>query len=84
MRVYRAVANVGEFPWLICPHCQSTNIVADGEYVCRDCGTVLGPVPMPPVLKQTPVPVKHEPTSPRHVAARYRPVIALEGGQKER
>ena len=33
---------------LQCPYCQSTNVVvADGEYVCRDCGTVLGPVVAP-------------------------------------
>ncbi|ABP51678.1 MULTISPECIES: TFIIB-type zinc ribbon-containing protein [Pyrobaculum] len=43
---------------MICPYCKSTNItLADGEYVCRDCGTVLGPEMLPPRLRQVPVPV---------------------------
>lgn len=85
------VAAVGELPRLICPHCQSSNVTAVGEYICRDCGTVIGPVPMPPMLRQTPVPAKHRPTSLRHVpaplryaAARYRKyVMALEGEYKK-
>ncbi|AAL63960.1 TFIIB-type zinc ribbon-containing protein [Pyrobaculum aerophilum] len=45
-----------------CPYCQSMNItLADGEYVCRDCGTVLGPEVVPPRPRQVlPVPVRHK------------------------
>ena len=31
-------------------------MVAVGEYVCRECGTVVGPVFMPPLLKEAPRP----------------------------
>ena len=44
------------FPWPSCPHCQSANVAADGEYVCRECGAALGPVFMPPLLKEAPRP----------------------------
>ncbi|ABP51202.1 transcription initiation factor TFIIIB [Pyrobaculum arsenaticum] len=44
------------FPWPSCPHCQSANAAADGEYVCRECGTVIGPVLVPPVTKEAPRP----------------------------
>ncbi|MEM4754821.1 transcription initiation factor IIB family protein [Pyrobaculum sp.] len=47
---------MGAFPWPRCPYCQSANVVAVGEYVCRDCGTVIGPVFMPPLLKEEPQP----------------------------
>ena len=47
----RAVV-VGE--WLKCPYCRSTDIVVDGEYVCRECGTVLGPVYLPPIVELAP------------------------------
>ena len=47
----RAVV-VGE--WLKCPYCHSTNIVVDGEYVCRECGAVLGPVFLPPIVELAP------------------------------
>ena len=59
----------GVFIWPRCPYCQSTNVVAVGEYVCRDCGTVIGPVLVPP----------RQPPSPplRHAAARYRLIMAL-------
>ena len=71
--ITRVVA-VGELPRLICPYCQSTNVAAGGKYVCRDCGTVLGPVLMPP--RQPP------PTPLRHAAARYRLIMALEREDK--
>ena len=48
------------FTWPRCPHCRSANIAANGEYVCRDCGTALGPVLLPPVQEKTP------PTPPRY------------------
>ncbi|AFA38613.1 Transcription initiation factor TFIIIB, Brf1 subunit/Transcription initiation factor TFIIB [Pyrobaculum oguniense TE7] len=51
----RGVARAA-FPSLRCPYCHSANVAADGEYVCRDCGTVIGPVFMPPVLKEAPRP----------------------------
>ncbi|AFA38846.1 hypothetical protein Pogu_0819 [Pyrobaculum oguniense TE7] len=42
------------------PHCHSANVVAVGEYVCRDCGTVIGPVLMPPATKEaSPPPPKY-------------------------
>lgn len=44
------------FPWPSCPHCQSANVAAVGEYVCRDCGTVIGPVLAPPATKEVPPP----------------------------
>ena len=66
--VTRVVA-VGELPRLTCPHCRSANVAAVGEYVCRDCGTALGPVLMPP--RQPP------PTPLRHAPARYRLITAL-------
>ena len=47
---------MGVFPSLRCPYCQSANVAADGEYVCRDCGTVIGPVLAPPLLKEAPPP----------------------------
>ena len=50
------VAAVGELPRLTCPHCRSANVAAVGEYVCRDCGTVLSPVLLPPVPEKTPPP----------------------------
>ena len=59
----------GVFIWPRCPYCQSTNVVAVGEYVCRDCGTVLGPVLVPP--RQPP------PTPLRHAPARYGLIMAL-------
>ena len=66
------------FSWPRCPYCRSANVVvADGEYVCRDCGTVLGPVLLPPVPEQPP------PALLRHTAARYRLVmLALEREDK--
>ena len=39
---------------LKCPYCRSTNIAAEGEYVCRECGTVLGPVSLPPIVELAP------------------------------
>lgn len=36
-----------------CPYCKSGNIVlVDGEYVCKDCGSVIGPEVVPPRVKQ--------------------------------
>jgi transcription initiation factor TFIIIB Brf1 subunit/transcription initiation factor TFIIB len=36
-----------------CPYCRSENIVlVDGEYVCKDCGSVIGPEVVPPRVKQ--------------------------------
>ncbi|MGB9703959.1 MAG: TFIIB-type zinc ribbon-containing protein [Pyrobaculum sp.] len=36
-----------------CPYCKSENIVlVDGEYVCKDCGSVIGPEVVPPRVKQ--------------------------------
>ena len=66
------------FTWPRCPYCQSANVAAVGEYVCRDCGTVLGPVLLPPVPENTP------PALLRHTAARYRLVmLALEREDKK-
>ena len=66
------------FSWPRCPYCQSTNVVAGGEYVCRDCGTVLGPALLPPVPEKTP------PALLRHTAARYRLImLALEREDKK-
>ncbi|MEM0463633.1 hypothetical protein [Pyrobaculum sp.] len=31
-------------------------MAADGEYACRECGMVIGPVLMPPVTKEAPRP----------------------------
>ena len=51
----RGVARAA-FPRPRRPYCHSANVVAVGEYVCRDCGTVVGPVFMPPLLKEAPRP----------------------------
>ena len=52
-----------------CPYCRSTNIAADGEYVCRDCGTVIGPVLLPPIVELTQTSHK---VSPTHIPAPLR------------
>lgn len=69
-----------------CPYCQSENIVlTDGEYVCRDCGTVLGPELMPPKPKQVlPIAVRHklvllvlEQESKRSIKKKYGEIVRL-------
>ena len=51
-----AAAARAAFLWPSCPHCHSANVVAVGEYACRECGAAIGPVLMPPAPKQTPPP----------------------------
>ncbi|MEM4791516.1 MAG: hypothetical protein QXS00_01165 [Pyrobaculum sp.] len=73
------------FPWPKCPFCHSANVAAVGEYVCRDCGTVIGPVLMPPVLKEAPpTPQKYrlimaalEREGKRSVRRRYSEVVKM-------
>ena len=66
--------------WPRCPYCQSTNIAADGEYVCRDCGAVLGPVLMPP--RQTP-PARYKPAPLTPAGRRLMKILKEEAAGRE-
>ncbi|AFA38049.1 hypothetical protein Pogu_0022 [Pyrobaculum oguniense TE7] len=77
------------FPWPRCPYCHSANVVAVGEYACRECGTAIGPVLMPPATKEAPPPPPKyrltmaalEQVDKRSVRWRYSEVVKMHLGK---